>query len=287
MRIAGRRLHREIVVRGAGESVLARELAAARFPFRWHYHPEFELTVIERGHGLRFVGDQVQEFRDGDCCLLGPDCPHSWRSSDEGAHGVRALVVQFSRELLSAALPALPELRGVARLLARAHGGLAVTGRTAQRTAELVRALVAAPPGSAARLLGLLAALAAISEGGEVAALSAAVRPVDAAAQARLGGLFTLLQSAPGGISQRAAAAHLGITPEAFSRFFHRAVGRTFAAYRNDLRISGACHQLLGSDRTVAAIALDAGFANLSNFNRRFKAAKGMTPRAFRRLGSA
>ena len=61
-------------------------------------------------------------------------------------------------------------------------------------------------------------------------------------------------------------------------------VGRTFAAYRNDLRISGACQQLLGSDRTVAAIAQDAGFANLSNFNRRFKAAKGMAPRDFRRL---
>jgi AraC-like DNA-binding protein len=287
MRIASRRLHREIIERQAGESMLARELVSARFPFRWHYHPEFELTVIERGEGLRFVGDSIQEFRAGDCCLLGPDCPHSWRSSDDGEHGVRALVVQFSAELLSAALPLLPELRGVGRLLARAHPGLAVTGGSALRTAELVRALVAAPPGSPARLLSLLAALAEINAGGEASALSAVVRPVDAAAQARLGGLFTLLQAAPGGISQAAAARHLGVTPEAFSRFFHRAVGRTFAAYRNDLRIGGACQQLLGSDRPISLIAQDAGFANLSNFNRRFKAAKGMTPRAFRRLGSA
>jgi AraC-like DNA-binding protein len=287
MRIASRRLHREVIVHALGESVAARRLEAARFPFRWHYHPEFELTVIERGRGLRFVGDSVQEFGDGDCCLLAPDCPHSWRSRDEGGEGVRALVVQFGAGLLAAALPGLPELRGVLRLLEDAQGGLAVSGRTAQRTAELVRALIAAAPGSPARPLGLLAALAAISEGAEVTALSAAVRPVDAAARARLGGLFTLLQSVPGGISQRAAARHLGITPEAFSRFFHRTVGRTFAAYRNDLRISGACQQLLGSDRSVAAIAQDAGFANLSNFNRRFKAAKGMTPRAFRSLGGA
>ncbi len=287
MRIASRRLHREIVVHGAGESLLARELESARFPFRWHYHPESELTVIERGRGLRFVGDSIQEFSAGDCCLIGPDCPHSWRSADEGERGVRALVVQFDCAPLAAALSALPELRAVAQLLARAHGGLAVTGRTAQRTAGLVRTLVAAPAGSPARLLGLLAALAAIAEGGEVAGLSAVVRPVDAAAQRRLGSLFTLLQSIAGGISQRAAARHLGITPEAFSRMFHRTVGRTFTAYRNDLRISGACQQLLGSERTVAAIAQGSGFANLSNFNRRFKAAKGMTPRAFRRLGSA
>ncbi len=287
MRITSRRLHREIVERDLRESMRAHQLTLARFPFRWHYHPEYELTVIERGRGLRFVGDHVQEFGDGDCCLLGPDCPHSWRSSDEGDEGVRALVVQFSHEAIGAAVGLLPELSGVARLLARARGGLAVGGRSALRTAALVRTLVHAPAGSPARLLALLAALAAISEGGEATALSTAVRPVDSAAQARLGGVFSLLQSRPGGVSQAAAARALGVTPEAFSRFFHRTVGRTFAAYRNELRLSGACQQLLGSSRSISAIAQAAGFANLSNFNRRFKAAKGMPPRDFRRLGSA
>jgi AraC-like DNA-binding protein len=40
---------------------------------------------------------------------------------------------------------------------------------------------------------------------------------------------------------------------------------------------------LVNSQRPIAHIADDVGYANLANFNRQFRALKGLTPREFRR----
>jgi AraC-like DNA-binding protein len=279
-----RRLHRELVTADGGGSFFARGSSIPRFPFRWHFHPEVELTLITAGRGLRFVGDSVEEFGEGDLCLLGAGCPHTWYSDPRLPGPVRSLVVQFDPGLFGPALLAAPELHGVGALLERARRGLCVGGATRGRVAGLVEELCRAPAGSSARLLGLLAALAALAEGGECRELASGVRPLDAQAQRRLGDLFAHLHERHGEVGQRAAAQRLGMGPAAFSRFFRRAVGKTFVAYRNDLRIGIACRALLEDDQPITAVALHAGFANLANFNRRFRASKGMTPRDFRRL---
>ena len=40
---------------------------------------------------------------------------------------------------------------------------------------------------------------------------------------------------------------------------------------------------LVETDRPISVIAADVGFSNLSNFNRRFRALRHMTPKEFRR----
>jgi len=50
-----------------------------------------------------------------------------------------------------------------------------------------------------------------------------------------------------------------------------------------ELRIGQACALLVNSQRPIAHTADEVGYANLANFNRQFRALKGMTPREFRR----
>jgi len=73
------------------------------------------------------------------------------------------------------------------------------------------------------------------------------------------------------------------LSPRAFTRFFRRATGKTFTDYVNELRVGRACQLMLQSDKNISTIAYDAGFGNLSNFNRRFIRIKGVNPRHFRR----
>jgi AraC-like DNA-binding protein len=71
----------------------------------------------------------------------------------------------------------------------------------------------------------------------------------------------------------------------AFCRYFRKKTGKTFAEFVNELRISYACKLLRhGGNRTVEFICFEAGFNNLSNFNRQFKARVGKSPSEYRKL---
>ena len=65
-------------------------------------------------------------------------------------------------------------------------------------------------------------------------------------------------------------------------RWFKQMTGGSFISYVNDRRLTSAAERLRRSDDKIVTIAEDAGFENLSNFNRQFKARYGMTPREYR-----
>jgi transcriptional regulator GlxA family with amidase domain len=79
------------------------------------------------------------------------------------------------------------------------------------------------------------------------------------------------------------AARIVGMTQSGLSRFFARAAGRGFADTVRRLRVITACTMLFQTDRPIAEICFEAGYQNLSNFNRQFRAETGMTPREYRR----
>jgi transcriptional regulator GlxA family with amidase domain len=66
-------------------------------------------------------------------------------------------------------------------------------------------------------------------------------------------------------------------------RLFVRHLGENLSDYLGRLRIGRACMWLVETGRPISIIASDAGFSNLSNFNRRFRTARHMTPKEFRR----
>lgn len=263
-------------------SLAIREFKAPAFRYPWHQHPEIELTWILKGSGLRYVGDSVEPFHAGDFCLLGSNLPHAWMSSEQGNGPVRSLVVQFDPARWGTTLLQLPEFARIADLFDRAARGLCFGGaRSGRMRVKLC--------GRISPLLQFTALLEILEE----LAADPRARPLTLApwlpgrrakSDSRLSAVLAYLgENATGRVSHAQAARLARLSPAAFSRFFRRAVGKTFQAYLTDLRLGEACRQLLESRRTISEIAYDVGFGNLSNFNRSFRLARGMPPGEFRR----
>lgn len=84
-------------------------------------------------------------------------------------------------------------------------------------------------------------------------------------------------------IDLAATASHAGLSPFHFLRLFSRVLGVTPHQYLVRSRLRRAARLLADEERPVTDVALESGFADLSNFVRSFRRAAGVSPRAFRK----
>ncbi|WP_162186117.1 AraC family transcriptional regulator [Amycolatopsis jejuensis] len=242
----------------------------------WHFHHEYELAYIVAGTGTRLAGTSAEAFGPGDLSLFGPDLPHAYVSALD-SEPVDAIVIHFARDFLGGGFFEAPVFGNVKRMLDDAVRGLHFPG-LAPPLADLAGL---APPERTAELLRVLVGLSraprtVLSTGREPSVVNhgAAQR-----IQAMMDAIHTSYAS-PLTLSDVAQAAHMNAS--AASRLFTRSTGFTITDYVNTVRVNRACQLLRDTDRLVSAIAADAGFGTLSNFNRRFRELKKMSPREYR-----
>ena len=255
------------------------------FPYRWHLHAAYELTLITAGQGRRFVGDSIAWFEPGDLVLLGPHLPHTWHSEPGRGSRSGAIVIRFEEDFLGSEFFGRGELARIRSLLERSRRGLAFGGSpVAEAVAPaLVGGCDAQPFAQVVALLEMLQSLATRGRGRELSGPAYAVtaRAADARRIDRVCRHVVQHLARPLRLGDVAGIA--GLSPEGFSRFFHRMTGRTFVAWVHEVRIGHACRLLTATERPVLDVALASGFGNLANFNRVFRRLRGCTPREFRR----
>ncbi len=249
--------------------------SAPRFEFSWGFHDQAELVLTTAGTGRRLVGDSSETYGPGDLVLLAAEVPHTW-ISEPGSHDNRAVYAQFPQ----AWVWPVPELAPVHDLLDRARRGLAFdnpSGLVVDGLLELGR-LDPAP-----RSLALLGLLIALADTGRPLASATYSPDLGTSTRDRLDTICRYLVQAhtrPVTLAEIAARVHL--TPAACSRFFSRTMGRTITHYVNELRLDTARRLLIDTDLPAAQVAADAGFANLSWFNRRFRERENLSPTRYR-----
>lgn len=265
------------------DSLVAFERSESSFAWSWHYHPEIELTWIREGRGTRLVGDHSSAYEPGDLVLLGANLPHTWFSAKASRRN-RAIVVQFCPQLFPEAALGLPQFAAIAGLLREARRGIHFPAETAERMSASLRRLLHLR--GLPRWLGLARLLHELASGRkrEILASARYQHRRSQKLNSRLEKVTAYLEKRfREEISLAQAARVAGLTPGAFSRFFHKMTHRTFTGYRNACRIREACRLLDETDLSITEIAFACGFGNLSNFNRRFREEKRLAPREYRR----
>jgi AraC-like DNA-binding protein len=268
-------------------SFIYQRKSSSNFEFNWHFHPEYELTLIVKSRGRRFVADSISDYQNGDLVLLGPKLPHTWQSFSEpdqqrGRH--QACIIQFRDNFLGESFFDSRELRQVKGMLKRSDHGLHFTGRARDEASKRIVALNQLF--GMQRLTAFLEILDLLARSRKAALISSPgfVPSLHHANHQRIDCVCQYInENYMHNISQPQVASLVQMNSSAFSSFFKKTVGLTFVEYVNNLRLSLACRLLIESDHSILNICHQAGFNNLSNFNRQFLKSKEMSPRQYRK----
>jgi AraC-like DNA-binding protein len=256
------------------------------FGAKWHYHPEYELHLTRTTSGVMMVGDHIGEFEPGCLVLTGPNVPHNWVSDIEPGTLIRNrdMLIQFTAEWADRVTAFCPELGSIRPLFDDAVYGVEFRGATALAGQRLLGQIGTACGAERVVLfLQLMIALARDpSDRRRLSRLAPTSAQVELPAELDVAMRYVLENYAED-IDLASVARRCGLEPQAFSRFFKRQTGHTFARYVILARIYAACSLLTQSYRPITDICFEVGFNNIANFNRQFFKICGRTPSDYRR----
>lgn len=283
----------EIINKVPHHSFLVREFREHLFSAPYHFHPEYELTLILMGSGKRYVGNHQAGYSAGDLVLIGPNLPHCWKTDPDtiqpNAINGQSVVIQFSHDFLGEDFLSRREMHDIVLLLQKSAFGLQFTGATQAAIAGQMTALHAtADPFR--KLLSLLEILQQLATSTEVQVLNhrdiiAGQSPKD---RERMQVVYNyIIENFREDIQLNTAARLANMSPNAFCKYFRKVTRKTFIETVNDYKLNYAAQQIIDTDKPIAAIAYDSGFGDLSHFNTCFRELFKQTPSDFRKRFNA
>ena len=254
------------------------------FQFKWHYHPEFELTYIVKGNGYRIVGNSYEPFADGDLVLIGSNLPHTWSVKADGDVNSDAIVIQFSSEFISSFLE-FNESILIKKMLESSLRGI-----NFEPDEQLVTKIIEITNTNGVdRILKLISILDILSKKQiKLIAPNTFHNVVSKKSEVRINKVCLFIQNNfQNKIYLKEVADLIYLTESNFCKFFKKATGKTYSDYVNEIRINEASRLLIQSDKTISQISFECGFETLSYFNRVFLNKKGITPSLHRKRSAS
>jgi AraC-like DNA-binding protein len=258
------------------------------FDPNWHFHSEYQLFVVLRGEGTRFIGDHVHPFRPGEITFTGPNLPHLWRSDQERApqeqEDYEGIVVYFHEDFVQGKLFQKEEAIKLRRLFKRSSRGISVKGETAEKVRQMLIQLLLLEGFDG--LLQLLSILNIISQSSDLELLASPgyTNTLKEGDTERMNQVYAyVMKYFKQKIAIRDLAELINMTPTSFSRYFRVHANKTFSEFLSEIRIGYACKMLIEEKANVSQACYESGFQTMSNFNKQFKAITRRTPRAYRK----
>jgi AraC-like DNA-binding protein/quercetin dioxygenase-like cupin family protein len=272
---------------------VAKFLRQPNFDPIWHFHPEYQLFIVLKGRGTRFIGDHVKHFKEGDITLTGPNLPHMWRSDNEG-YAVEenlwseGIVVYFHDDFIGQSLLQKEEMIKLRQLFQKSLRGLDVTGRTADTVRGMINNLIYLEGmESVLELFKILHCLANTTES-TILASPGYTNSLKEGDTERMNNVHAyVMKNFRDKIELGTVASLANMTPTSFSRYFKIHANKTFSEFLSEIRIGHACKLLIENKMNIGQACYESGFQTLSNFNKQFKAITKRTPLSYKKEYSA
>jgi AraC-like DNA-binding protein len=246
-----------------------------------HQHEEFQISLIVHGQGTLIVGDGVGFYNTGDVIVLAGNLPHVFKSNIALGQSSHMLSVFFTETSFGDEFFETEELKSLGSFFKKAENGFKVTSpskkiisifQNLQNVSKLDRFIL---------FFELLKRI----NNAKYDVLSSFIsekKYTDNEGQ-RMSAVFQYTMTHfREKISLEEIGREAAMTTNAFCKYFKKRTRKTYITFLNELRIEEACKLLREQkEMSITAIAEHSGFQNISNFNRKFKQLKQVTPREY------
>lgn len=253
----------------------------------WHYHNNYEISFITEGSGKRIVADSIEEFQPGDLVFIGKNIPHVWIADKSTMaptqRKLEMVYLQFTDDVLNSGILLLPEFKNIANALVLSERGIRIKDKTLDEVSNLMLQL---PYLNKFNRMIVFLELMNIIGGSKSYTLLASNDYIKKRFSTKNKRIETIHQYLMKNYRQEvdlsAIADMVNMAEGSVCRFFKSQMGMTIFEYLNKLKVDFAKQLLMDKNLSIAEVAEDSGFNNLSHFNKQFKKVTNLQPTEYR-----
>jgi len=265
------------------DALIFQEDKGSVFYNKLHQHEEIQISLIVEGEGTLIVGDTINYYEQGDVLVIGGHLPHVFKSDPNTSTHSHMLSLFFTRDSFGVTFFELEELQEIDLFFKLAKNGFRITS---SKEAIIALFFELKETSKFERFIVLLRLLKLISSSNSKS-LSSFIyeKKYNAIEGKRLSDVFEYtMTNYQKNISLKEISEIATMTKNAFCKYFKKRTNKTYFQFLNELRIEHACKLLRSNnDLSVAEIAYQSGFNNISNFNRQFKSIKKISPSEYKK----
>ncbi len=264
-------------------SIFSRE--KQQFDFPLHTHDDLELNLILDASGAqRIVGDHLEMIGAKELVLVGSNLTHGWFTHQCSGNSIKEVTIQFHKDLLDERFLRRNQMVNIRNMIENAKRGILFP----EVVIDIIspRILNLKDRTGFDSILELLSIIHDLSISRDIRLLSNSTFTPEKYKydSRRIEKVFEYLNT---NFRQQITLADVAkianMSEVSFSRFIKRHTGFCFVDSLNEIRLGHVSRMLLDTSQTIAEVAFNCGFNNIANFNRIFKAKKGLTPNEFRK----
>ncbi len=248
-----------------------------------HSHPNYEMNFVIKGNGTRYVGNNIDDFEEGDLILLAPSVPHRWQNTSNKHHDYSSLVMQWGDDFLGKDWLSTPEFKDIRRLLELSVKGIKFDKYTGKEIKKKQSDLLVLPPFE--KLVLLLQLLNELAKSNEFKILcDEEFSFTTHIPNSRLDIICNFIKEKYSEkITLANAASLVNMSEGAFSKFFSQTTKKPFFSFLNEYRIKMARKLLSETDMRANEIGYACGYECLQFFYRQFMKYAECSPQTYRK----
>lgn len=267
----------------SGDTLIVQEDREQVFYDQFHQHEELQISLIVSGEGNLLVGDTITDYSPNDILVFGSNVPHVLKSAsaEKESHMISLF---FTKQSFGSAFFELPEFVELSTFFKNSLFGLKIVSKKKKLRKRFLK--ISRIEERLARF-AIFMEILCILKSAKVSTISsfASKRIYTDNEGKRMAQVFEcVMNDFNKDFSLKDAADIASMTPNAFCRYFKKRTNKTFFQFLIEVRIENACRLLSKeTEITISEASYYSGFKNLSNFNRKFKEIKGITPSDYKK----